>query len=113
MKEICNIVDIKDDESNQLFSGSFVVKVPKRAERCSLQIEAMNVGKLAKDDPTGYFKFSEELLNGHLVSIDVDHIPSGTKINERSQLEYVEAETLISLICAAVIGGQKLGKMKA
>jgi hypothetical protein len=113
MKELSNLVDIKDDDGNQLFSGSFVVKIPKRAERCALQMAAMNVGKLVKEDTTKYFEFSEKLLNDHLVSIDVDHIPSGTKINERDQLEYMETENLISLICSAVIGGQKLGKTKA
>jgi hypothetical protein len=113
MKELSNVVEILDGDDKPLLMGSFVVRIPARAARCSLQMEAMNVGKEAKENSAKYISFSEKLLNDHLVSIDVIHVPSGTKIASREDLEYIESETLISQICGAVIGGQRLGKQKA
>jgi len=107
MKEIKHVV------STEEYTGSFTVKVPKRANRCSLQMEASKVAGVAKEDASGYFAFSEKVLNEYLVAIDLVHVPSGMVINNRDDLEYFELESLIAMICGIVVGGEKLGKQIA
>lgn len=102
--------EIKHLVSTEEYAGSFTVKVPRRAERCTLQMLAMKASEKAKEDPSAYFEFSEKLLNENLVTLDLVHVPSETKIEKREDLEYVESESLIAMICSIVVGGEKLGK---
>jgi hypothetical protein len=113
MKEISSEIDVRDGENNKVFSGTVVVKIPKRAERTSLQLAAMQMTADGKTDPEKYIGFSEKILNEHLISLDVVHVPSGETIKSREDLEYIEAEGLVSAICALVVGGKKLGKKNA
>lgn len=113
MKEFYNLIDIKDQDGDQIFSGSVVLRIPKRSERTSIQLEAMEITKNGETDPEKYIIFSEKLLDQHLVSIDVKHVPSGEHIGSREDLEYTESEALVSAICSIVIGGKKLGKKTA
>jgi hypothetical protein len=112
MRETTIRVDIKDEETGeQLFSGSCVVKVPKRGERASLQQQAMAAARKAEEDPTSYFDWSESILDKYLVSIDVE--AGDEKIQNREDLYYFEAESLISFICQTAAAGVRLGKKNA
>lgn len=113
MKEIVVPIDIKDSENNALFVGNVTLKIPKRAERSSLQLEAMEMTIDGKTDAAKYVVFSEKILDNHVVAMHVKHVPSDEAINCREDLEYIEAELLVSAICSAVIGGRKLGKPNA
>ncbi len=107
MKEV--IHSLSGDE----FTGTATLRVPKRAERSTLQLEAMKAGEQAKDDPSVYFKFSERLLDEYVVAIDAVHIESGEAVKSRDDLFYIQAEKLISELCQVIVGGQKLGKATA
>jgi len=113
MKDIKYEIPAGQGEEKSKYSGYFVVKVPKRAERCALQMEAMKAAENAKEDSSLYVAFSEKILDANLVSLAVVHTDSGTQFTKREDLEYTEAELLISMIVQIVVGGQKLGKLMA
>jgi hypothetical protein len=75
-----------------------------------MQMSAMKSAEKAKEDPSAYFDFSEKILNENLISLDLIHIASETHITKREELEYLDSESLIALICGIVVGGEKLGK---
>lgn len=92
------------------FSGNFTVKVPKRADRSVLQLDAMKAAEKAKENPRIYIDFSEKILEEYLVAINAMHDESGISIGSRDALEYIAAESLIAEIVGTVVGGQRLGK---
>lgn len=113
MKDIKYEIPEMIGEEKSKFSGSFVVKVPKRADRCTLQMEALKAAENAKENSGPYVAFSEKILDANLVSLSVVHTESGMQFTKREDLEYMEAELLISMIVQIVVGGQKLGKQIA
>jgi hypothetical protein len=107
MKEVKHVIS---EEHADKFTGSFVVKVPKRAERCNLQYQAKIAGETVQENPTAYYEFSEKILDNYFVSVDVVKTECCTVLKSREDMEYMEVEWLISLICQIVVGGERMGK---
>lgn len=92
------------------FKGNYTVDLEKRSTRANIQIEAMRVGSKITEHPELYYEFSERMLDLYLKDISVTHIESGTVISTRNELEYIQAESLITAICGSICSGKTLGK---
>lgn len=112
MKECTQQIEVCNDSGEVVYQGFCVLRLAPRAERAALQLKGQKIAETVANDSTEYMAFTEEILDKHLISIDVEHLPSGEKIESREDLRYIEAETLIAHLSRAICGGRLLGKKK-
>jgi len=93
-----------------LFKGSCVIRMAPRVERSKIQMDGRKAAANIDKDLAPYTKYTDDLLNAHLLSIDVEHVPSKEKISKKEDLDFFATEGLIAYIVSVIAGGQQLGK---
>jgi hypothetical protein len=108
MKTVAFDIGLKD------FTGSCVIKFLNRLDRGEIQAQGQKFVDKKDFDVKEYMKFTDDILNENLISIDITHTPSGVVMKSKEELEvYSEGEMLIAHIVAVISNGIKLGKMNA
>jgi hypothetical protein len=109
---------VKIDEAG--FTGEVKVNFPTRAEKMKLlqELKAMGYGKDEGDDlddsKIALATRMGEVVDERLLSIDVTHIESGVRIEDKGYLDvYSEGNEIVGILTRTLLGGVSLGKDKS
>ena len=101
---------------DKIWKGKIELNMPRYTTRmsyirnCNFQVNDQGEANVNNEMMDSVVKMGE-YLEKHIGKVDVEHIPSGTKIVKAEELQfYTEAQDLLSWLSGKMLQGVKLGE---